>query len=390
MNKSLLFCLLLLGCATPEESKRKSEWAELDEAGSVNCAYWPLQKADLAVNELMAVGDPLAEGIIASIRMRNSSVGHYFAPFTGKVKLDPDDFRKLDLGRGAVPLGGFKSQGKLLLAVVQHRPTRAVLELRNAETNAVVSTVDPLPGQVSAGAILPVEGGFWLALKHHEQRSSVVFVSLDSAFGAKAIRFDGLKLGAFPAIMQVQKSSDIVAVVFDSVANGKSRKEVFSVAKISRTGAFTPLRQLPVKIESEIEGYSAIGYGDSFYLGYVDGDSMVGQAKLRMAKFTWNDNLSVAGEDARVLGDAHVSDPVWFHSEKELFVGVLKWIDEESTLATYKVVESKLGNPRSSGIFARGSRITERFSSKDGRNFIAVRVRDHDMWKYRVCDLKGL
>jgi|GEM_PF-4362702 len=390
MKKCWLLCLLLTDYATSEDPKRKSEWADLDEAESVNCAYWPIQKQDLALNELITAGEPVAEGLVASMRMRNSSVGFYYAPFGGKVKLDPAEFRKLDFGRGALPIGGIRMHGKLLIAVVQHRQSRSVLELRSVETNAVLSTVEPLPGPVVSGAIFPVEGGFWLSLKHHEQSSSIGFVGLDSAFAAKPIWYAGLKLEFNPTILPIHKSADAIAVLFNAVAAGRGRKDVFSIVKVSRNGSFSDPKALTVKIDAEVESYSAIGFNGHYYLAYIDGDSMVGQAKIRTAKFSWADSPVIIGEDSRSLGDAHVSEPLWLLSENSIFVGILKWVDEESTFATYKLAQSKITGSKSSGVFAKGSRIIDRFQSKNGQNFLVVRARDNEIWRYRLCQLKGL
>ena len=401
MKKVLYLSILLSSCTTTEDVKKKSEWVELDGVGSVNCAYWPMQKTDLGMNSLIALQGSSTHGLVASMRMRNNSSSHYYVPFDGKVKLDPDDIIKLNLGRGAVVLGGTKVANKTLLVVIQHKSTRAILELRDPQSNEVIATIDNLPGQASTGSIHNVEGGFWLVLKHHEQRSSVMYVGVRSEargdttspkdrVSLSATRFDGLKLRSQPEVLTSPGVPGAIVVIYDTTAAGKGKKEGFFVSKLDAKGGFSPPVALPVKIELEVESFAATAHAGKYFLGFIDGDSMIGQAKMKIASFSWDVALTINGEDSAVLGDAHVSDPVWISSGSDLFVGALKWVDEESTLATYKVDGSTLGSSRSLGVFSKGSKITGMFVSKDNRNFFGLRHRENDVWKFRLCAIKNL
>ena len=397
MNKILLFSLVLVGCVSPENGPVKSQWAELDQVERVNCAAWPLSKSDLGVEAVvpLEVGD--TDGLIASVRLRTNRLAHYYAPFAGKVTLDPDDFSRLNLGEGAVVLGAVRIGSQTHMAVMQQRFEKAVLELRSVPSNEVVAILEGLPGEISTGSVLSSKNGFWLLIKHHEQHSSLFFVRFESpavksgqvlSQKLSAVKFEALKLTSLPVILQKAHTDEIYLVNFDSVAAGKGRKDVFSVGRADGSGQFSSLKNMPVKVESEVESFSAFAHQGQYYLGYIDGDSMVGKARLRVSRFVWESSPVVADSASVVLEDVHVSDPIWIPGGTELSVGVLKWVDEESTLASYKVQAGALVNSNAAGIFQKGSRITGVFGTKNGQNFLVMRSRETNTWKFRLCHLK--
>jgi hypothetical protein len=163
----------------------------------------------------------------------------------------------------------------------------------------------------------------------------------------------------------------------------------FQVRHLGRDGAAGEPVVLPVKIEDDVESWSAAAYGQGFYLAYVEGDSLVGQAVLRVAYFNWRDGQpSVQWEKEDAIKDVHAGEPVFAAAEDGLELLLLNWVDDESTIARYQVSAGKLGPPSFSGVFERGARLTEAFSDAGGDDLFALmRYREDNKWTFKVCAL---
>src|SRR5690606_20573578 len=111
---------------------------------------------------------------------------------------------------------------------------------------------------------------------------------------------------------------------------------------------------LDIAATSQVESWNAAGHGGGYYLAVVDGDSLIGQSDLKVSFFNWNEGSApVRWTKGTPLKDVHVTEPFFLASDRGLEAMVLKWIDEESTIARYKVAANGLGKPEYSGIFPK-------------------------------------
>jgi hypothetical protein len=118
---------------------------------------------------------------------------------------------------------------------------------------------------------------------------------------------------------------------------------------------------------------------------------MVGEAKMRLGEIVIDyEAPRLAWENVFPLEDVHVSEPIWLTAGGSNWAVILKWVDEESTLATYKVGPGNASPPRASGIFAKGSRLVDTFADEDDDPWVIVRSRNKDGWDFQVCELSRL
>lgn len=386
----ILVGLALLGCETPDEPiKRKSEWIELDSAEKVRCRNWPQRKSDLALAAISTHQGRATEVLVASVKLRSGAIGHYSVPFSGEVNLDPDDFKPFELPRGAVVIGTYQSGAEQLLVVVIHSPVRRpVLRVYNLASGDQIYESADLTTSVSSGTLHQRAGnkGVWIALKHTEQRFSVYWLepSRKQLVGPYGFRHHPHVLTGFTGV-----GDSAVVVTLDSSAAAKSQNISAKSITLSATEKSAREQTISLPIASEVESVAAYALQDSYLVAYVDGDSMIGESSMKIAKIDLKTG-KILSHDMVTIQDAHVSEPVFLPVEP-VRLGVLKWVDGESTFATYKVgvvgSNIKLQEPKVSGVFAAGSRIMDVFSSMKQKRFVTVRTREGDAWTYRLCGL---
>ncbi len=145
---------------------------------------------------------------------------------------------------------------------------------------------------------------------------------------------------------------------------------------------------IPTKVTYQIESFATYLRDGNFHLAYVDGDSLVGESSLKVTKAALEGGSpSVKWTRQSSLRNVHVTEPVFVNSKKGLELLVLKWVDEESTIARYMVTAEGIGKPTYAGVFKRGSRIMEAFSVDAGRAFAITRSKGSDNWDFLVCRL---
>jgi len=382
---SLVSVPALIGCITAGET-HKSEWQGLGDVEKVDCVPWPLGERDLGVNSVSFL-DTKPQSLISTGRLRTSATVNYLTEFEGRASLDVDDLRRVDLGRTVVVLGTAKVGASSFLAVSVRSKSGRKLELRSTKDNIVRWSLDGFPSDLSSGSIINVADGFWVGLKESEEKSSIWYVSATA--GKLTLRsYPELNLRVLPIILPVRDEPQAWLLSYDAVAAGQRRNDVFVMQKISTEGVAGNERRLEVPVDSAVESWSASAVSGRFLMAWVDGDSMVGEAKMRLGEIVIDyEAPRLAWENVFPLEDVHVSEPIWLTAGGLSWAVILKWVDEESTLATYKVGVSSASPPRASGIFPKGSRLVDAFSDDDDDPWVIVRSRKKDGWDFQVCEL---
>jgi hypothetical protein len=146
---------------------------------------------------------------------------------------------------------------------------------------------------------------------------------------------------------------------------------------------------LDIDAQSQVESWSAAQFGGGTYLAFVDGDSMIGQADLKISYVNSVDGATaVKWTKASPLKDVHVTEPVFLASAKGLEVLLLNWIDEESTIARYMVAGGTVGKPAYSGIYPKGARIVDAFTGESPDDlYVVTRHRDDTRWAFNICEI---
>ena len=371
--------LLLFGC-TLGKSNTKSDWIVLENADSVACSAWPKREKDLDISEITF--QPSASSFLVKGTNRNTSRYTYDLKFDDDEDVDPQDRANFEIGRSAQVAGLVKMGGANHFVVFEDRQGKTQVEFRNTGTNVVELSFAMNEKQLTPIGLYPSNFGVWISYKNTEQVVRFVFVDHRAGKNAKPV-FAALNFSDTP---KVNVSETDGTIILTTVADRQKTK--FSVVTVDVTGKASEAMPVTTKVTYQIESYATYFNNGSFYLAYVDGDSLVGESSLKLVK-AGIEGGSVSAKWTRQssLRNVHVNEPVFVYSKKGLELLVLKWVDEESTIARYMVTADGLGKPTYAGVFKRGSRIMDAFSVDAGRAFAVTRSKGSDNWEFLVCRL---
>jgi hypothetical protein len=375
-----LLAFALTGCTLFQSKKTTSGWAPLAKAKDAECGRWPMNEKDLAVNEL-AVLRGAKPAFLATGVKRDGSPSYYYAPFDGDVSLDTDDLVPLALGRGAVLAGALKRKGVPVVAVIYNAKGKSSLELRTVKGNLVQFKGELAPTTIASATLVPVETGAWVVYKKDDTDYALAY--LDTAKDKVALTpVAGVTFRDAPVLLPRGADGSVVAMWKE----GETGKP-FKLRVIGPDAKPGETQGLDLAMTSQAESWAATVYQGTSYLAVVDGDSLIGQASLRVSAFGLAEGApAIRWTKDAPLKDVHVTEPVFVEASGGLQVLLLKWVDEESTIARYMVAAGNLGQPSFSGIFPKGARIVEALGVDDDV-VVLVRNREDERWAFRVCEL---
>lgn len=368
---------LLFGCSFGK-SDTKSNWIVLENTDTVACSEWPKREKDLDISEISF--QPSASSFLVKGTNRNTSRFTYDLKFDDDEDVDPQDRANFEIGRSAQVAGLVKIGAATNFVVFEDRQGKTQVEFRNTASNVVELSFAMDERQLTPLAIYPSNFGVWISYKNADQVVRFVFVDHRAGKNAKPV-FATLK---FPDSPKVNVSETDGTIVLTTVGDAKKAK--FSVFTIDVTGKTSEAMAVPAKVTYQIESYTTYFDNENVYIAFVDGDSLVGESSLKVLK-AGIESGSVSAKWTRQssLRNVHVNEPVFVYSNKGLELLVLKWVDEESTIARYMVTADGLGKPTYAGVFKPGSRIMDAFSVDAGRAFAITRSKGSDDWEFLVC-----
>ncbi len=391
---SVLVGLACTTCTSTSSQNLTSNWSALRDVGKVDCAAWPLREGELAVEHLSLV-DGVPPSFVAEIRMRNQTRGVAHAVYAASSQIDADDIQAVVLSAGAKVLAGAQFGEKKLIAVAQQKNDKTLLDLRQFPQNVVAYSGVQFAQPLAAARLIGGTAGLWLTFKPadsgrsvEETPAQVIFMKPGVKGGLQRQDFK-VSFNDFPAVLPKAGTGEAVALWHDT-SDGAPK---FKVAKLREDGSMSAVAVLAVPVNHAVESWSAVAAGAHSFLAYVDGDSMVGQASIKIAKISWDENLPVVNwVRTRSLSDIHVGDPVWVAAaDKAAYVLIPQWVDEENTVASYRVGPDDIEGMAVSGVFPKGTRVESGFyDAKKSRVYAFLRQKASVGWRYDLCHLKDL
>jgi hypothetical protein len=383
-----ILVVALSGCTLLHGRKTNSGWVVLEKADDASCGVWPKQEQDLAVNELiLARGKP--KGILSSGLKRDGSPNYYFAPWKDDVDFDAEQLVPLKLGRNSVMIGGASLGAKPVFDVVfntrdKNGNAKSSLEVRNVKDNLVRFKGDLGGDAVQNGSLVVAGDVHWIVYKKDDADFGAARLGFVKEKGA-IVPVTGLAMKDRPVIVPAPGGKGEALIIYKEGDDPKP----FKVRKIGVDGKVGLPSSLDVTVDNGVESWTATQSGGAYYMALVDGDSLIGQADLKVTAFDWVDEAAAAKWTKSVaIKDVHVSDPVFLNSAKGLQVLTLNWVDDESTIARYVVAGGAVGKPVYTGIFPKGSRIVDAFAGNDaGDTYAIMRHKDDTSWIFQLCKL---
>jgi hypothetical protein len=383
MKQYLYFILVActVSCQTPGSKKSASNWYPLSQSEQVNCSLWPLRDGELQIDEINVVKGSLGGFFVSGLK-RNGGRFHYYSPMNSDSPAI-ENFTTLSLGGAATVLGGTHYGSSLYAVVARNEENNVTIELRTVPGNILLfSKYTGIKPVVDGEAIL-ARNGIWLSYKTDDNLYHLIFFNIREAKKITAHPATNLTLTNPPTVIPSGAESSALIVWHED-----ERDRPFKTQVIREDGTSDAATDLNGRY-SQVESWTAQALNRHLYLATIEGDTMIGQADLKVTEF----NLTQAGfkpepSDSYALTDIHTTEPAFFHGRNGLEVLLLNWIDEESTIARYHVNSSRPSKPTYSGIFQKGTRIigTSQAPAHDAE-YLVTRHREGTRWAFQLCRL---
>ncbi len=397
-----------------------SEWDLLDRASHVKCASWPQAKEVLTFNKIQTAKGPSAAFFAASV-LRTGEAMSFLAPFDGSYKIDQDSLVPVKFGKDDMLLGITQLHAGLLAVSFQitqdvKGAPQGLIEVRSLPNNVVLYKTKPTWSNIADGALAATyetfsstaPNGFWVTLKDGASDSDtfedqttetkVAFLKIPAKGAELEVQtFNNLSFPSEVTLLPMFKQKSALAVYYDHnrvVGKDLVKGDVpLMVQELFEDGRHVAPKMLGIKVESNLESWAAMFFENELYIAYIDGDTMVGRANLKITKF------QIAQEGMRQLwtrgfkiDNIHVSEPLWIVQRHKPHLFLLEWLDNESTLSSFPIVpETGISEASVHGVFPKGSRIEDTLvDASDGHVYMVMRTKNKELWNFEVCDLSEL
>lgn len=374
----IIWVCFISGCVTSEEEP-KSSWYVLDKADKIDCRRWPKRDKDLRIDSIKTDVDQMGNlrGFSVTVLTRTANKAYYFQPFANRAVINLDDARPLELPRKAILLGSFQQGRRRYVLAAQNVAQGVQFELRTMGDN-VVRAKALLNGEtMEDGKVFRSPNSEW-----------VRFASSDGAEKIAQIQWlpkEQIRVRLIPG------SYDSSSVLLGHpkglfVVWKEDPSSTFRVRWIPSEGVVGAPQNVPFQLEQQVESWTAGLEGDRFYLVVVDGDTLIGDANLKVLAGKVDINgYNYEKISKYVLKNVHATEPVVVSRMGRPEVHLMNWIDEESTIARYKIGEKGVSAPSYAGVFPKGTKIQESLRGKDQSFFIA-KNKIESQWNFYLCE----
>jgi hypothetical protein len=355
----------------------------------------------MSVQDLRAIGAGDSYGFLASVTQRNGAPTHYYADFKHDPDIDADTLQLRQFGSGAVVAGGTNIGGKVYAVVLPSGKGAGTLELRSMSDNVVRYSAKKLDTNIRGARSFAVKKGVWVLYRSGSDEESLEDLKATLAFasfdGAKPEMKLNVQRGApYPHDAEILPIGDGSKVLIAWAEQQKTKTTSSLFLKINEVDGASKLSSPPktikIALQSEVESWRVTAFRGGLLLAVVDGDSLVGQAVLRVAYVDWSDGVASLKwvKDSPLINE-HVSLPNWVVTRKDAHLLLPKWVEEDSTIATYTVGGDGIEKTSASGAFKKGTKVTDVFyDAKENDIYAIVRVKGQYGWQFDVCDLGDL
>jgi len=383
LPKILTLLLLVTPLSCTLNNKVESEWATLQSASSAKCEPWNQNDDVLSVEQVQVFGDK-PFGFLTSVRLRNGQSAFDYADFKQSLNIKP--MIRREFGASVDAISGF-SDSKEVYTVAS---TGSKIEIRSMSDHVVRHTATGLPKDIRSINAHPVKDGVWLSFRAGDDETALEELGYQFAYFPLNTGKTEVKLSYFPktpvntfqaSIISNPTDSTVLVIWKPKDKNGRK----FYIAQLDPSNKISfEKKSIDVSAEHDVESWTASHVPGGLLLTYVDGDSLIGQANLKVLKLAWKDQyITSTWLKSKSLLNEHVSDPIGVHSSNKSFVLIPKWVDNESTIALYTIGEQGFENAEAVGVFPRGLRVMDAYWDND--IYALIRFRQDRKWQFQLC-----
>lgn len=387
----------MFSCVNTNLKNSPEVWEPIRKAQSLSCYPWPKGPEVLKIERIYPFGRQKI-GLIALAMARNTKKLQYFTGFRPNSEVKTDDLIPLNWGQWHHFLGGGERAGELYVVLTNSKSNhRRRIEVRKLD-NTITHTFY-LKG-IAGGEVYSFSNrGFWLVYKDIRENETsiedlpyrIIYFEFPSKGSNLIARpFNGIEMPYRPTLLPLSKGNAIVLWPTSS-SKAASRLDSFMLRQLNRNGSHMKTSTLGISLSNQIESWSASSRSDGYYLAIVSGDSLIGNAQLKVARFAFTDGASeIKWLKTKSLLNENVADPYWSSGTSQSSLILPKWLDRESTLAKFRVTSDDVIAIGTNGIFAEAAALMGliRNPNQDSSGFTAIiREKKDYLFEFSLCHI---
>ncbi|MGE0173885.1 MAG: hypothetical protein AB7T49_13905 [Oligoflexales bacterium] len=381
-------------CVTTKPSKPQDSatWSLLKDVAEVPCEVIPVSETVLDYQKV-GYSSPI-ESLLINARARNGRPVFYKLPYPsfGPPTLEKVETLKVTneetfMGIGTV----FKTK---YMAVGKNTQTDPKIILKVPTLEGTTLATGKLPFALEDAAFSSADEGLWVISKHKEfaEEPSALDDRPSSLHYFKVQKniltpqsFSFQMLGQTQLLTYNQKHA--VAIWLDEGTSEKPKPGKFKLRLVSNKGVFSP-EVILADIVQKVEQWSAVVVKDGLLLATIEGDSVMGDANLRVTKVQLGaKGVTVVWQKTKSLTNEHVSDPFWVTRKDGVYLYLPKWLDSDVTLSLYQITNNDVKSIGSMGVFSEGTTFQSLFTLKNGGVVSLSSTTKNNATKHLLCEV---
>jgi hypothetical protein len=396
---NLVICVVLSGvithCAStpkPEKPKESPTWSLLKNVPEVACESLPIRETDLDYQKIEY--SSAIESLLVKARSRKGRAVYYRLPYTAFGAPDLQLIQPLKVSNEETLIGAGQVYKSPYIALGKNVETDSKISIKMpTEVGTTLATGAP-PHAIEDISFSPGDGGFWTLSKQMEfveepsalddRPSQIHFFKVQkNTIASRSFNFQ--MVGRTQLLTYNQKHA--VAIWLDEGTSSQPKPGKFKMRLVSSKGAFSPEVALTDNAK-RVEQWSAVATKDGVLLATIEGDSVMGEANLKVSKIVLGaKGVQIAWQKTKSLTNEHVGDPVWITHKNSVYIYLPKWLDSESTLSLYRVTDKDVSSIGSVGIFSEGTTFQSIFTLKDGAVVALSTTMKGNVAQYLLCEV---
>lgn len=382
--RPLLPMFALIGCETFGNKKPESSWSVLRLANPVKCNLWPKQDSDISNRNLTFLkGGEKNQFLITATSRNNRRVDYFVEAPSGRVP-DPESFQKVPLPADVQIINPLTLDGQSLVALIAPVDDKSMeFQVRRFPENIVTHKFKVNhPAIVDAKAI-STKDYLWLLA---ESGDEFELLALQKSAGKESPR----------KLMQTDDDLQMVPGVGDNEVlvvklrtDGKNK--VFEIYRVHANAKRPKREDLSIKLETNLESWNVLKIDQRYFLTFVAGDSLSGQAEFNALSFELTpSSTKELYRKSFKLNDAHVSDPLLIPGKESALTLIMQWLDNESSLSLFKLQDDGVTPAEFYGVFPQGAGVIDSYrESSDGGVYVVIRKSESLSAEFYSCHLKA-
>jgi hypothetical protein len=368
-------------------------WSILEEARSLDCEFWEKTRNELEIKELtpMFYGEKFS--YFVKSRDRKGKFLRYIA--LSDDGLEVDERMALSWGADDRFIHDFLLDGQSVI-VMQRKKNQGDtnIEIRDVKRNIIVASSKPMPSNFEA--VASIYDGKWLWVAYRLDSEDIAEVDqniLVAKFIISKNKLDevqklNLNISGDLSLVRSKSSKQAFLIVNDTNTNQDQSGRKFIFINLTKNTGKKPQVKTLVKASDKVESWSAVVNGDSLYLAFVSGDTLLwNNAKLNMISYSFQGIKQQ--ETSLEIERIHVGDIRLISHTSGPIVMMPQWLEGESTVGFYSLNADRLKSMGVYGVFNQGTEFLGAFSyDNDPMVFLLNRSNESFSKKYSVCSVE--